>query len=144
MIFKKFERENISEIKKWSEHNSIKSWIFIDDWDSYYEYANNDVNTYLFAIYESECFIGEFTAEKDNDTLNVALIINPQFHNRGFGVEALRIFQKNVQSLVGFLPKYFHAGIYDKNIASIKCFEKAGYINNGLDKDGEMCYLFHL
>ncbi|MDL2287058.1 GNAT family N-acetyltransferase [Eubacteriales bacterium OttesenSCG-928-G02] len=142
MEFIKFEHEHIYEVKKWAEHESIKNWIGIEDWEMYYKYANGNEKTFLFAIYKGKDFIGEFTAENDDDCLHICLIINPQFQNRGFGVEALNYFSKNVYSLTGIHPKYLHAGIFNKNIASIKCFEKAGYISHGVDKDGEERYLY--
>ena len=146
MVFMKLEHCHISIIKKWAEHDSIKTWIAIDDWDAYYEYASNDVNTNLFAIYDDEHFIGGLSAENDNaaDCLNISLIINPNFHNRGLGTNALNYFAKNVQSLIGILPRYIHAGIYAGNIASIKCFSKAGYVSHGVDIDGEERYLLYL
>ena len=146
MVFRKFEYHHIPDIKRWSEHDSIKSRIAIDDWDEYYEYANNDDDTYLFAIYDGENFVGEFTTEKDDNKncLHIALIINPQFQRRGLGTKALNYFKENVQLLIGTSPAYIHAGIENDNIASVKCFSRAGYVNHGTGTDGEECYLLYL
>jgi len=144
MIFKELNYSHISEIKEWAKHESISDWIGIDDWDAYYQYAINEQGTLLFAIYDNDIFIGEITAEKEDDYLNIMLIINPQYQNQGFGVKALKYFAENIESLIGCRPKYIHSGIFKENIASIKCFSKAGYIHQGNNVDGDERYIFYL
>ena len=136
MIFKKLEYEHITEIKNWAKHESLE-WIAIYDWDVYYEYAINEPSTSVFAIYDDDIFIGELSAEYDDEDncLHISLIINPQFQNRGFGVKALNYFRENIQSLVDTPAKYIDVGIYKTNIASLKCFKKAGYIYQNTDED---------
>jgi len=137
MIFKKLEYQHLAEIKNWAGHESIKNWIAIEDWDTYYEYAINEPATFLFALYDNNNFIGELTAEKDdeNKCLYIALTINPKFQNRGFGVRVLNYFKENAKCLVEGESKYISVGIDKNNIASIKCFEKAGYVYQDEDEE---------
>ena len=91
MEIKPLEKNHIQELTLWQQTQNVKEHIAIVDWDKYFEYAANNLNTFLYGIY-SPNFVGQLTLEIDTnpDIVSISIIINPKFQNRGYGQKALK------------------------------------------------------
>jgi len=144
MDIKALREEDQATIIEWSSHDSIKNTIFVDDWAQYYRYVAAQAQYWIFGVWQDDKLIGELAAEGIDDHLSVSLIIDPALQGRGLGTAAMRLFVECAASLTQFNPAYVHAAIAPGNIASMRCFEKAQFVNVGKDEDGEYFYKYVL
>lgn len=113
---------------------------YLDMNDNYFRYVTGTENVYYFKVFENERLIGATHLEKLGNTLFMALLVFPEYQRLGFGTRIV----KDIQS--GVLPLMYDTieiSIDERNTASLKLFEKAGFIR--VSQDGELINMvFHL
>jgi hypothetical protein len=68
------------------------------------------------------------------------IIVNPNFRNKGYCTKIIGELINNTNEIIGLERNAFEAGIDFDNKASIKVFEKNGFILAGTHKSGDFTY----
>lgn len=138
----KFVKTDFSDIKKvseWHKNESVRKWICIDNWAEYFEAVKNAPGYYLYSVYQDDTMLAHIAGESIDGWLAMDIIVDPMKHGQGFGTAILLDMFARTPDLFGNIHGYI-ANIYPNNIASKKCFEKAGFHYEKDGDDGEMVY----
>ena len=108
----------------------------------YWKMQNNlNENFWCKNIYLNNDLIGFIVFSKNEEKLLIMeLIINKEKRHKGYGYRVLKELLDNLNKIIKEKINYAEAVIFLKNIASQKCFEKAGFVKE-LHPDGD-CYVF--
>lgn len=108
----------------------------------YWKMQNNlNENFWCKNIYLNNDLIGFIVFSKNEEKLLIMeLIINKEKRHKGYGYRVLKELLDNSNKIIKEKINYAEAVIFLKNIASQKCFEKAGFVKE-LHPDGD-CYVF--
>ena len=68
------------------------------------------------------------------------LIVNPKHRSKGYGTKIISELISNITDITGYDGNIFTADIFPDNKASIKAFEKAGFILAGIHISGDCAY----
>ena len=68
------------------------------------------------------------------------IIVNPAFRNKGYCTRIIKELLDNTREILDVDKKCFEAGIDLENTASIRAFEKAGFVLAGKHKGGDFTY----
>ena len=137
--FRKTALDESDKFQKWYEVSSVRRWVPIEDWTGYFEAVSDLKHYYLYSVYDKDQLIAAISAEIIDNTAAICLVVDPALHGLGFGTLILQDMQYKTRKLFGNIHGYV-AGIFPGNIASIKCFEKAGFIKTKKGNDGEDIY----
>ena len=86
-------------------------------------------------VYDGDTALGQLQLDTYADnTGSVGLAVNPQWRNQGYGTKILQAFLRRpeVTKLIRL-----EVTIEPDNIASLRCFQQAGFIQASLEPDGE-------
>ena len=97
---------------------------FLSIGDNYFHYVTNTENVYFYKAYEDNTLIGSVHLEKNDALLYLDILIFPEFQRKGFGTKIIEDVKNDVFDL-GY--EKIEISIDDKNYASIKLFENAGF-----------------
>lgn len=140
--FKKFIPEDIPLFTEWMNDRRVKKHIFIDDVTAYYEQSLKE-NYRMYSVVCDGKIVAHLSGETENNAVSVCLIVAPELHNCGTGTEIIKKAISECRKLFGDVTEIY-AYIYDSNPASIKCFEKAGFIKTESVGDGENIYIYRI
>lgn len=130
---------DIQTVSKWHKTESVRKWIYIDNWTEYYEAVKDVPGYYLYSVYQNNTMIAHIAGEVIDNWLAMDIIVDPVKHGKGFGTAILVDMFVRTSELFGNIYGYI-ANIYSGNIVSKKCFEKAGFCYEKDGEDGEMVY----
>ena len=144
MIFTKIKKEHQSILQEWLEDNATKEHLGgMLPLDKFVNYITSASDRLTYFAFENEVPIGMVDIEfyPLEKTASLSLLINPNFRKKGLGTFLLKTTLqldcfKNHTRLDAFIDP--------DNIASIKCFQKAGFqkINDEPDEDGMFCFSY--
>lgn len=97
---------------------------FISIGENYFNYVTNTENVYFYKIFHNETLVGAIHLEKCGDVLYMDILILPEFQRTGLGTRVIKDIQNDV---FGLRCHRIKISIDEKNIASIKLFEKVGF-----------------
>jgi RimJ/RimL family protein N-acetyltransferase len=101
----------------------------------WFNYVSNTPGCYAWMVYDGDVAIGQLQLDTYADnTGSIGLVVNPQLRNQGHGKRILRSFLQ--RSEVTRLER-LEVTIEPDNIASLRCFHKAGFIQVSSEPDGE-------
>ncbi len=98
---------------------------FISIGDNYFHYVTNTINVFLYKIYRYEKLIGSIHLEKSGNLLYMDILIFPEFQRLGFATMVIEDIQNDV---FGLNYDRIEISIDEGNVASIRLFEKAGFL----------------
>lgn len=98
---------------------------FISISDNYFHYVTNTENVYFYKIVQNETLVGAMHLEKCDDVLYMDVLILPEFQKTGLGTRVVKDIQNDTFGL-GY--RKIEISIDESNIASIKLFEKIGFV----------------
>lgn len=101
---------------------SISQFLSISD--NYFHYVTSTENVYFYKVYKVEQLIGSIHLEKQGNSLYMDILIFPEFQKMGFATKIIKDIQDDIFKLN---YKRIEISIDEKNIASIKLFENAGF-----------------
>ena len=101
---------------------SISQFISISD--NYFRYVTNTEDVYFYKVYKNEELIGTIHLEKHGYTLYMDILILPKFQRMGF---ATRVIEDIQDDIFGLNYNRIEISIDERNTASIKLFESAGF-----------------
>ena len=141
LTYRKMLSENdmdIPKIKAVYQTPEVSQYISIGD--NYFCYVTNTENVYYFKVYENERLIGTVHLEKQGSVLSVAILVFYEYQRQGFGTRIVKDIQNGV---FGIEYDNIEISIDERNAASLKLFENAGFIR--VSQDGELINMvFHL
>ena len=102
---------------------SVSKFVSISD--NYFHYVTNTENVYFYKIYKKEKLFGTIHLEKNMDLLYMDIVIFPKFQKMGLGTKVIRDIQ---QDIFNIHYNKIVVSIDESNIASIRLFEKSGFL----------------
>ena len=102
---------------------SVSKFVSIND--NYFHYVTNTENVYFYKIYKKEKLFGTIHLEKNMDLLYMDIVIFPKFQKMGLGTKVIRDIQ---QDIFNIHYNKIVVSIDESNIASIRLFEKSGFL----------------
>ncbi|MCL2388732.1 MAG: GNAT family N-acetyltransferase [Defluviitaleaceae bacterium] len=150
-----YQHEHEKETETWTDEDTIKFainstikneheyYMKICDYDGH-DYVHNDtyfckivtdgdiIVAVLFLLRDDKCPRGSVTINP--------IIVNPKLRNRGNCTKIVGALVKNADKIIGYGTNVFEAGIDANNPASIKAFEKAGFVHYETHADGDYFY----
>ena len=102
----------------------ISRFLSIDD-DQYWNYVTSSENVCYYKAYDGETLVGAVHLETDEKTLNMDIMVMPDYQRRGMGTKILG------DILGGKFPISFdtvEVSVDERNAASIRLFEKMGFL----------------
>ena len=108
------------------------------DFKNYFSYVTDNPNVFFYKVYEENEIIGAFHLEKVEDTLYLSIVVFPEFQNKGKASKIVEDIKNNIFNL-DF--REIEVSINDDNIASLKLFEKQGFIFDSKD-DSLITYVY--
>ena len=98
---------------------------YINIGEQYFDYVTDNENVYFYKVYEGETLIGAVHLEKQQGILFMSIVIFPEYQRADRGTRILTDIQTDAFGL-GF--ERIEVSIDQTNIASIRLFEKAGFV----------------
>ncbi len=125
--------EDAEAILSWRNDETTRAGSFtqniitLDSHKKWMERKLADKSCYMFMLTEGEELLGNIRldlADGKGEIAEISYMINPLFRGKGHGKDILRLVEKElpptVKALTGFVK--------NENEASMKCFEKNGYV----------------
>lgn len=110
---------------------SIAQFISIDE-TNYWNYVTNTKNVWFYNIFEDGCLISTIHLEMYDHTLYMDIVVFPEYQKKGVGTKILKDIQNGK---LGIDFDKIQVSIDEKNIASIKLFENAGFVCIAKDEE---------
>lgn len=101
--------------------------------DNYFSYVTNTENVYFYKVYEDGELIGSTHIEKQGTTLFMDILVFPEFQRTGLGTKIVKDIQNDI---FGLNYERIEISIDERNTASLKLFENAGFIR--VSKENEL------
>ncbi len=130
-LLKKSDDEDIPIILAAYNQPSVSQFISIDE-ENYWIYVTETDNVFFYKIYVNDILVATTQIELINRVLYMSIVVFPKYQNQGIG----KIILKDIQS--GKLKLDFTkimVSVDEKNIASLKLFEKCGFVCVGKDEE---------
>ena len=130
-LLKKSDDEDIPIILAAYNQPSVSQFSSIDE-DNYWIYVTETDNVFFYKIYVNDVLVATTQIELINRVLYMSIVVFPKYQNQGIG----KIILKDIQS--GKLKLDFTkimVSVDEKNIASLKLFEKCGFVCVGKDEE---------
>lgn len=130
-LLKKSDDEDIPIILAAYNQPSVSQFISIDE-DNYWIYVTETDNVFFYKIYVNDVLTATTQIELINRVLYMSIVVFPKYQNQWIG----KIILKDIQS--GKLKLDFTkimVSVDEKNIASLKIFEKCGFVCIGKDEE---------
>lgn len=131
-LIKNLDDEDIPIILSAYKQPQISQFISIDE-ENYWKYITSSENVYFYKIYKDDIMASTIHLELDNRVLYMSVVVFPEFQKQGIATTIL----KDIQSgKTGLDFDKIQVSVDEKNTASLKLFESAGFIC--VDKDEEL------
>lgn len=100
--------------------------------DNYFSYVTNTENVYFYKVYEDGELIGSTHIEKQGTTLFMDILVFPEFQRTGLGTKIVKDIQNDI---FGLNYERIEISIDERNTASLKLFENAGFIRESKENE---------
>ncbi len=131
-LVKKFDDEDIPNILSVYKQPSISQFISIDE-ENYWRYITSTDNVYFYKIYKDDILVATIHLESADRVLYMSVLVFPDYQKQRIATTVL----KDIQSgKLGIDFSKIQVSIDEKNTASLKLFESAGFIC--VNKDAEL------
>ena len=94
--------------------------------DNYFHYVTNNENVYFYKVFENNKLIGAVHLEKQGVVLFMDILVFPAFQKTGLGTKIIKDIQNDY---LGLDYERIEISIDERNTASLKLFENAGFIS---------------
>ena len=121
----------IPQILSVYRHPSVARFISIDE-QHYWDYVTSTECVSFYKVYKENCLVAATHLELDGDVLYMDLVVFPAYQKMGIASEILRDIQRGI--LVSDF-RNIHVSIDERNTASLKLFENAGFVCVGRDDE---------
>ena len=110
---------------------SVAQFISIDE-TNYWNYVTSTENVWFYKIFEDDCLISTIHLEMYDRTLYMDIVVFPEYQKKGIATKILKDIQNGK---LGIDFDKIQVSIDEKNIASIKLFENAGFVCIAKDEE---------
>ena len=131
-LVKKFDDEDIPTILSVYKQPSISQFISIDE-ENYWKYITITDNVYFYKIYKDDILLATIHLELVDCVLYMAVVVFPEYQKQGIATTILKDIQTRK---IGLDFDKIQVSIDEKNTASLKLFESAGFMC--VNKDEEL------
>ena len=130
-LIKNLDDEDIPIILSAYKKPSISQFISIDE-ENYWKYITSSDNVYFYKIYKDDILVSTIHLESDNCVLYMSVVVFPEYQKQGIATTILKDIQAGK---TGHDFDKIRVSIDEKNIASLKLFESAGFVCTGKDEE---------
>ena len=130
-LLEQLDDEDIPIILSMYRLPSISQFISIDE-ENYWRYITAADNVYFYKVYKDDAFAATVHLELDGLVLYMDVVVFPEYQKKGIATQVLKDIQED-KLLSGF--DKIQVSIDEKNIASLKLFENAGFVCAGKDEE---------
>lgn len=130
-LVKKFDDEEIPIILSVYRQPSISQFISIDE-ENYWRYITSTDNVYFYNVYKDDILIATIHLELVERVLYMSVVVFPEYQKQGIAKTILNDIKAG-RLEIDFIK--IQVSIDEKNIASLKLFESAGFVCVGKDKE---------
>ena len=130
-LIKNPDDEDIPTILSVYKQPSISRFISIDE-ENYWKYITSTDNVYFYKIYKDDILVSTIHLESDNCVLYMSVVVFPEYQKQGIATAILKDIQSGKTGLDFDKIRVY---IDEKNIASLKLFESAGFVCTGKDEE---------
>ena len=131
-LIKNLDDEDIPIILSAYKQPQISQFISIDE-ENYWKYITSSENVYFYKIDKDDIMASTIHLELDNRVLYMSVVVFPEFQKQGIATTILKDIQAGK---TGLDFDKIQVSVDEKNTASLKLFESAGFIC--VDKDEEL------
>ncbi len=110
---------------------SVAQFISIDE-TNYWKYVTCTHNVWFYKVFEEDCLISTIHLELDKSILYMDIVVFPEYQKRGTATKILKDIQNGK---LGINFNKIQVSIDEKNVASIRLFEKAGFVCVSKDEE---------
>lgn len=123
--------EFISTILSVYKLPSVAQYISIDE-TNYWKYVTDTDNVWFYLIFENDCLVSTVHLELSDSVLYMDIVVFPEYQKRGIATKILKDIQ---DGKLGIDFDKIQVSIDEKNIASIRLFENAGFVCIAKDEE---------
>ena len=131
-LIKNLDDEDIPAILSVYRQPSISRFISIDE-ENYWKYITSTDNVYFYKIYKDNILLATIHLELVDCVLYMAVVVFPEYQKQGIATTILKDIQAGK---IGLDFDKIQVSIDEKNTASLKLFESAGFMC--VNKDEEL------
>ena len=110
---------------------SVAQFISIDE-TNYWNYVTSTDNVWFYKILEEDCLVSTIHLELNDDILYMDVVVLPKYQKKGI---ATKILNDIKSGKLGIDFNKIKISVDERNIASIKLFENAGFVLIGKDDE---------
>ena len=130
-LVKKFDDEEIPIILSFYRQPSISQFISIDE-ENYWRYITSTDNVYFYNVYKDDILVATIHLELVESVLYMSMVVFPEYQKQGIAKTILNDIKAG-RLEIDFIK--IQVSIDEKNIASLKLFESAGFVCVGKDEE---------
>ena len=130
-LIKDLDDEDIPAILSVYRQPSISRFISIDE-ENYWKYITSTDNVYFYKIYKDDILLATVHLELVDCVLYMSVVVFPEYQKQGIATTILTDIQAGK---IGLDFDKIRVYIDEKNIASLKLFESAGFVCTGKDEE---------
>ena len=130
-LVKKFDDEEIPIILSVYRQPSISQFISIDE-ENYWRYITSTDNVYFYNVYKGDILVATIHLDLVERVLYMSVVVFPEYQKQGIAKTILNDIKAG-RLEIDFIK--IQVSIDEKNIASLKLFESAGFVCVGKDEE---------
>ena len=130
-LIKNLDDEDIPIIISAYKQPSISQFISIDE-ENYWKYITSTDNVFFYKIYKDDILLATIHLELVDCVLYMSVVVFPEYQKQGIATTILKDIQAGKTGLDFDKIRVY---IDEKNIASLKLFESAGFVCTGKDEE---------
>lgn len=131
ILIESTEDEDLGIIKEGYSNPLVERFISIDN-ENYWSYVTKSENVYFYKLYNEDSPVGTVHCEVYDGVLYLSVVVFIQYQNRKIGSDAIKCV---IEGITGLDFKEIQVSVDEKNTASMRLFQNAGFIKIG-QKDG--------
>ncbi len=145
--WKPYCRKDASLVDSWLDKLAVQETGLEDGWQNFYDYwmmesETNKGKDCCFLISQNSVPFAAIYLAIIGSTITISeFLVKPDMRGKGVGTAALRELLESTAQLLKLRADYAKAVILPSNIASIKAFEKAGFVLTAKRQDTFGCSL---
>lgn len=110
---------------------SVSRFVSIDE-DNYFKYVTDADNVRFYKIYKDASLVAVVHLESYRHVLYMSVVVFPDYQRSGIAAEILKDI---IAGKLGLDFDRIRVSIDEKNIASLRLFEKMGFVCTGKDEE---------
>ena len=130
-LIKRQDDEDIPRILSVYKLPSVSQFISIDE-TNYWKYVTTAKDVCFYKIFEDDFLIAAVHCELADRILHMDVVVFPEYQRNGFATKILADIQ---EGKLGLDFDKIQVSIDEKNIASLKLFEKAGFMYTAKEEE---------